>query len=417
MSTENENYSIHAAAPVTDTQFHANVTSSDDTPGTVSGEEAQAAMNFSISDAEELSPKRIQNRIVRDVDNLSRSGAYLMNEAFPLYQMGDYEEVYHRLRGLRAPMPGSTLVSESPIAGLEGLSEDEMNVTPLKQKISPEKAVSAVLNANADIMDIANVVSMALRTDLLTSRSLMAWRGYNGVPGMIGEDGLTAHPKLSGSHVLTGSDFSDTANSQPHDVFSNAVERISKDGKRSGDVGPVTAYVPTNVFWDLMRNDSLESRLPTDSTQTVNGANELETALSIDRVVEIRTKVPRTNDQGEPIAEDPDPSDSTPPPVVPVDEAEEDNILEPWDTSSATANRNIVVGAFGRDSGVMPWLVERLADHIGAAPMGDFALNMQEGFLMQGWTQPDPVISWRKMAQEIGLELIRPDNYVVIQDV
>lgn len=371
--------------------------------------EAQADVNFSLSDAQQLSPKRIQNRIVRDIDNMSRSGSYLMNQAFPLYGMDAYEEIYHRMRGLRPAMEGSSLASESPVQALEGLTEDDMSVTTLKEKISPEKALGETLNNQQQIMSVAELVSNALRTDLMNSRSLMAWRGYNGVEGMIGRDGLTAHPKLATDHVITGVDFSDTANSKPQDVFSQAEEAISRDGNFNvRDVGAITAYVPTDVYWDLLRNDALEARISTDSTQTLDGTNELETTLSIDNVVELRTRVPRTNANGETVDES-----GT---VVDFTNAEAENVLAPTDGAGDT-KRNVVVGAFGRGAGVMPWFTDRLSDIIASVPTGQWSVNMTEGFLLQGWTGHDPAISWRKIAQEIGLELIEPDNYVVIQDV
>lgn len=369
---------------------------------------AQADVNFSVSDAQSLSPKRIQNRIVRDIDNLTRTGSYVMNDAFPLYRMGDYQEIYHRMSGLRPAMKGSSLASESPIQALEGLSEDQMNITTLKEKISPEKALDQTLNANTNILNVAQLVSDALRTDMLNSRALMAWRGYNGVDGIIGEDGTSSHDDIATSHTLTGNDFSDETNSTPHSVFSEAEELISTDGDFSGNVGPVTAYVPTSVYWDLVRNDNLESRMSDMAAQTIDNVNELETVLSIDNIVEVRTQVPRTNTNGEPVD-----SSGT---VVDFTEAEQENILEPID-DTGTEQRNVVVGAFGPDSGVMPWLVDRLADHIGSAPTGQWSVNMSEGFLLQGWTGHDPAVSWRKIAQEIGLELIEPDNYVVMQGV
>lgn len=366
-------------------------------------------MQFSLARAEELSPKRIQNRIVRKVEQMDDNDAFITNEAFPLYRMGATTETYHRQNGLRAPMQGTSLVSESPVASLEDLDEDEMSVTTLKEKISPEKAVDQALNNEQQILNIAEYVSDALRMDLLTSRTLMAWRSYNGVEGMIGSQGTSAHSRIPTDHVITPTDpFSDEANSIPHDIFMQAQELIDIDGTGFNDLPPLTAYVPPSVLWNLKRNDDLEQRFSGVRVQTIDTMDDLSQVIPI-RIRAIRTKVARTNNNGEPIDENDN--------VVSVNNAVADNILEPYDPSIPGPVRNIVVGTFGQEAAVMPWFPDRLTDLLDNAPSGDFTMNQQLGFLLQRWAEHDPSVSWRKIAQEIGFHVIRGENFVVLQDV
>lgn len=365
--------------------------------------------NFTIADAKEISPKRVLNRIVRQINNLDDDRSYLMNNAFPLMQMGDSEAFYQQQRGLRSAMPGSSLVSESPVAGLEELEQDNVDISTLKEKISPEKALGAELNSQQEILDVAQYVSDALMTDAMNARSLMAWQGYNNTDGMIGKDGLTAHPDLDAEHVIKpSSQFSDFANSQPYDVFQTAMEEISLDGDTSGNVTPLTAYMPPSLYWDMKRNDNLESRF-TAVQQTIDSPEELASVLTVPEVQTLHTETARVNGNGEPLDEQGN--------IVPVDEAVADNVLAPYDHTNDQVNRNIVIGHFGMDSGVMPWYTDRLAAHIGSAPSGMWDVDTNLGMLVQGWTEHDPAISWRKIAQEVGLHLFRPDNYAVIQDV
>lgn len=365
--------------------------------------------NFTIADAKEIAPKRVLNRIIRQINNLEGERTYLMNNAFPLMQMGDSEVFYQQMRGLRSAMPGSSLVSESPVAGLEELEQDNVEISTLKEKISPEKALGPELNSQQEIMDVAEYVSNSLMTDALNARSLMAWQGYNNTDGMVGRDGLSAHPDLDAEHVIKpNAQFSNFSNSNPYDVFQAAMEEISLDGNLTGNLSPLTAYMPPSLFWDMKRNDNLEGRF-TAVQQTIDSPEELASVLTIPEIVLVHTEVARVNDNGEPLDEQGN--------IVPVDDAVADNVLEPYDDTTGQTNRNIVLGHFGMNSGVMPWYTERLAAHIGSAPTGMWDVDTNMGLLVQGWTEHDPAISWRKIAQEISLHLFRPDNFAVIQDV
>jgi hypothetical protein len=371
-------------------------------------------MNFSLSDAEQLSPKRIRNRIVRELDNMNRANSFMAPDVFPLIRLGSIEEIYHRMSGVRMPMPGASLTSESPTAGLEDLDEDTITVETMKEKISPEKAVDAELNSEQDILSIADYVSRSLRHDLELSRSHTAWRGYNGVEGLIGPEGNSAHSDIPSDHVLTPTTaFSDSANSDPYGAFNTAKWEIRDDGtdfEMLANGNSVTAYVPTTVLQDLEDNDDLESRHQGVNVQNIDDIDILTGTLPVDEIVEVATKTPRTNADGEPI-------DDTGAVVSDPQDAVQDNILEPYDAGDDTVRRNIVLGTPGPESAALPWLTDRLAEHVGTTPHGDFSADVNNGFIIQRWAEPDPSITWHKIAQELGFELFLPKNWAIIQDI
>lgn len=366
------------------------------------------AMNFSLAEAEQLSPKRIQSRIVRELEQMEQGDTYVASNYFPMYQMGSAKEIYHRQSGKVSPMSGTSLVSESKVAGLEDLDEDSMSITTLKRKISPEKAVDTALNSEQQILNIAEYVANNLLESLMMSRSMMSWRSWNNVDGMIGEDGTSPHPKIPNTHVESpATQFSDTANSSPHDFFMRAAEDIDTDGSGFNNLGPITAVMSPSVMWDLMANDNLESRFSGVATQVIDDLSKLSQVIPV-QIEIVRTEVPRTNDNGEPLDSDGN--------VVPLPDATFDNILEPWDGSNRV--RNIVVGTYGQDAALMPWFTDRLEDHLDDVPPGgNFSVDVSNGYIVQSWTTHDPIISWRKIAQEIGFEMIRGDNFAIIQDV
>lgn len=367
--------------------------------------------NFSLSKAEELSPKRIRQQIVRDLDNMNRTNAFIADQVFPLTQLGASEEIFHRQDGSRMPMPGAGLTSESPTVGLEDLDEDTISVETFKEKISPEKYVDGALNSQQEILRVAQRVAGALRHDLLAARSMVAWRSYNGIDGMVGAEGDSAHPDIDTTHVITPSAaYSDDSNSDPHTDFFNAKYLIRDDGSGFEMLNEMVVYMSPSAIRDLSTHADLESRFSGVQVQNIDEREILESVLPIGRIQEINTKVVRTNSNGEPIDENGNVVDSP-------SDAAKDNILEPYNESAGTTKRNIVIGMPGEASAVMPWMTDRLASHIEEAPTSDWAVNMQNGFLVQSWAENDPAVSYRKIAQEIGLKLVRPNNWAVIQDI
>lgn len=368
-------------------------------------------MAFTLSKADTISPKTLRNEIVRDLDNREREGALIATEVFPLVELSDSQETFFTMDGAEMPMPRGDLAAESTVVDMEDLDEDQIDVDTFKAKISPEKGANTELNSDQEILNLFEAAADTLRLRLEIARSMIAWRGYGGIEGMIGETGDSAHSDIDADHVITpATAFSDTANSTPQDHFTEADFQISNDGDNLDQAGPVTAYVSPSVLRDLKQNDDLEGRF---SGVEVQGLTEDQVAnvLPIDNIVEVRTQVVRTDANGQPI-------DDAGNVVEDPGNAAKDNILEPYDAGAGTQRRNVVMGAPGEVSGFIPWFADRLAEHAQQAPPGgDFAVDMQNGFMTQMWTENDPLVTWFKIAQEVGFHLHRPDNWAVIQDI
>jgi hypothetical protein len=368
-------------------------------------------MSFTLADADLLSPKTVRNEIVRDIDNMSRMDELHATDVFPLVALSDSEETYYKMDGIRTGMQAAGLTSESPVGNMERLTEDDISVSTYKQKLSPEKGVDTELNTQEEILRLFEAAADFLREDLRLTRSRISWQGDSEVDGVIGADGQTAHPDIDSSHVLTPTTaYSDLANSNPQDDFTEADYLISDDGTALAEAGMLTAYVSPSLMYDLKQNDDLEDRF---SGVEVRGLTEQQVAnvLPFDQIEVVRTKLVRTDSNGQPVDDNGNQVDDP-------SNAATDNVLEPYDSANSTKRRNIVIGAPGEVSGFIPFFVDRLSEMAdNAPPSGDMSVDTTNGFMTQTWTQNDPAVSWLKIAQEVGFHLHRPDNWVVIQDV
>jgi len=368
-------------------------------------------MAFTISQADTVSPKTLRNEIVRDLDNRTRQNALIATDVFPPVELSDSSETYYTMDGAEMPMPRSDLSAESRVVDIDDLDESTVGVETFKAKTAPEKGADTELNTDAEILNLFEASADNLRLRLEIARSMVSWRGYGGIDGMIGSEGQTAHPDLDASHVFTASTaFSDTANSTPQDTIIDASFQIEDTGDMLDSAGQITAYLSPSVLRDLKKNDDLEGRFSGVDTQGL-AEDQVANILPVDEIQEVRTQVVRTDANGQPldgsgnVAEDPS-------------NAVKDNILEPYDESADTQRRNVVIGAPGRVSAFIPWFADRLAEHgRQAPPSGDFSVDMANGFLTQMWTENDPLVTWFKIAQEIGFHLHRPDNWSILQDV
>jgi len=367
-------------------------------------------MPFTLSDARELSPKALRNEIVQKIDQQARGDEAAATDFFPLVELSNPKETFFRMDGLRAGMEAVDFGAESPIGDIEAPTEDEVDVSTYKRKISPEKGVDTELNSPEEILRLFDATAEFLATDILVTRERITWQGDAEVEGLIGQDGETAHSDFDADHVLTGNDYTSTSTVTPQDDFTEADYLITDDGNMLGQTDGIGAAVSPSVMRDLKQNDDLESRF---SGVAVQGLTEEQVAnvIPFDYITTVTQKTVRRNASGEPI-------DTNGNVVEDPTDAARDNVLEPWDPNNSTNRRNVVVGAFGEVSGFLPWFAERLAEHAeDAPPSGDFAIDTSMGFLTQRWTENDPLVSWFKAAQEIGFHVHRPENYVIIQDV
>jgi len=363
---------------------------------------------FTLREANLRSPEAIQNRIVRQLQQIDGGNRLVTSEIFPLVELSDSRETHFTMDGLRTTMRQTDLASESPVGDIGDLGERDLSVSTFKKKIQAEKGVDTELNSQREILNLFNAISDALMEDVLMTRAQVAWQGtINGdIDGIIGTEGATAHPEIPSSHVLTPSTaYSDSANSTPLNDFIDAESLISQDGSALEQAGSITAYMSPNVVRDMKLNDDLASDYDSIAALT---EQQLADSFQIDRIRPIRTQLPRFNSDGEPV-------DASGDVVADPANAARDNVLEPHDGN--TNVRNIVITAPGQASAFMPWFLDRLNEMGQQAPHGDVSVDSANGWMTQTWTENDPLVTWFAAKQEIGFHIMRGDNFVVIQDI
>jgi len=365
-------------------------------------------MPYTLQDANLHSPEAVMNRVVRRINQMEDDARLVTNDIFPLVELSDTSEKHFTMDGMRTGMTQTAIASESPVGDIESLGERDVTVETFKKKIQPEKGVDTELNSQGEILNLFNAVADALMEDILLTRAKVAWRGDGDVDGLVGTDGQTAHPEIPGDHVVApATPYSDTANAEPIQDMVDAEYRITDDGSALGQAGALTVYLTPSILKDLKLNDDIQNQY--DNIRALT-EQQLADAFQVDSVRVVRTKLVRTNADGEPI-------DDAGNIVGQADNAARDNVLEPYDAGAGTQRRNIVVGAPGQVSAFMPWFLDRLAERGDAAPSGDVSVDATNGWMTQTWTENDPLVSWFKAAQEIGFHLMRGENWYVIQDI
>lgn len=368
---------------------------------------------LTLSRADELSPETVRNQIVRDLSQLQTRGPRI-DDVLPTIVLTDSEETYYRMNEGVLPMRQTALSAEAPIGASEDLSQDQYSVDTFQKKRSPERGADFELNTDEDLLNAFNWAVNQLERELRITREIAGWQGLDDVDGFIGPDGQTAHPALSSDHVITpGTAFSDHANSTPQDHFHQADFLIDDDATLLDEMPTPTAYVSPSVVQDLKQNDDLESRFSGVETQGLT-EEQVASIIPLDNMSTVYTQVVRTNEDGQPIDENDNVVDER-------GDAAKDNILEPYDVSAGTNRRNIVFGTAGdaRAAG-MPVLTDRLNNIVERGdeePNGSWSVDETMGFVTQSWWNNDPPQTWYKIAQEIGIEMVRPENFVVIQDI
>jgi hypothetical protein len=368
---------------------------------------------LTLTRADELSPETVRNQIVRDLAQLQTRGPRI-DDVLPTLVLTDSEETYYRMDSGVMPMRQTALSAEAPIGGSQDLSKDQYSVDTFQKKRSPERGADFELNTDQDLLNAYNWAVNQLERELRITREIAGWQGLDDVDGFIGPDGETAHPALSSDNVLTpGTAFSDHGNSTPQDTFHTAWFRVENDGLMLDEMPQPTTYMSPSVLQDLKQNEDLENRFSGVEVQGLT-AEQVEGVVPVPNIELVYTKTIRTNDKGQPVDENGDV-------VEERSEAAQDNILEPYDFGAGTNRRNIVYGTLGvPETASMPVLTDRLDNIVrrsGVDMMGEWAVDETMGFLTQSWANPDPAETWYKIAQEIGVEMIRPENVVVIQDI
>lgn len=368
---------------------------------------------LTLNRADNLSPTTVRNQIVRDLNQFNARGPSI-DDIIPTLVLSDSEEQYYRMDSAVLPMKQAALDAEAPIADTEDMSTDTYNVDTFQQKRSPERGADFELNTDQELLNAFQWVVDQLERAIRITREIAGWQGLDDVDGLIGEDGNSAHSDIDSTHVITpGTAWSDHANSTPQDDLMAAEEEVSIDGLMLDELPVPTAYIPPSVMYDLRQNDDLEGRFSGVETQGLT-EDQVAGIIPVENVQTVWTKTIRRDDNGQPI-------DSSGNVVQDRSNAVKDNILEPWDEGSSTNRRNVVIGTAGDPrAAAMPVLTDRLNNIVERAdedPVGSWSVDNTLGFVTQSWMTPDPVETWYKVAQEIGVEMVRPENWAIIQDI
>lgn len=362
--------------------------------------------------ADTLSPETVTNTIVEQNMMLDTRGATI-DSVLPLHVMGDSEEVYFRKDNTLLPLSSAGLTGEAPVGYMGDMAKQYRNVSTYRNKVNPaEQGANFELNTGPELLDLYEWAGDYLERRMRLRREVTGWRGDADVEGFIGREGDAAHSDIPTDHVITSSaEYSDGSNSDPHGDFMAVQEEVDINGVRLEEMGTPTAYMPPSVLYDLLSHPDLESRVSGVNIQNLN-AETLTQVLPIPDIEVVYTKTTRTNSNGEPV-------DASGNVVSDPEDAAKDNVLTPYDSAAGETKRNIVYGAPGDISGVMPVLTDRLSEVMEAVPNmpGEFSVDDTLGFMVHQWADPNQKAAWFEIGQEVGVELHAGENWGIIQDI
>lgn len=331
---------------------------------------------------------------------------------FPLVNLDNPQDEWYTSDSVRGPMQPSAPSAESPIGSLELPSKDDVTVETYKKKYNPEKEAADALD-DIDEFGLYQLAATALRMEIFLTREQITWRGDEVVDGLVGPEGGAAHPEIPTEHVLTpATPWSDSTNGTPYADLTDLAFRIRDNGRFSANQPRPTVFAPPSVTRDVAASDDMENRVSGVRVQSLD-TDEVQSIVDpeIGNIAEVYVYVPRTNANGEYIDSDGNVVDD-------LEDAARDNILEPWDPSAGAQVRNVVLGRPGVASAYVPWYSDRLDNHAdNVPPTGDVAMDSNNGFITQVWTDNDPISSWFKAMQEVGFKLATPENWGVIRGV
>lgn len=376
-----------------------------------------------LRNARDLSPEVLRNEIVNKVDQMERiqvgdgQGFASALNTFPTIDLDNPDESWYTMETVRGPMSPTSLNSESPVGTIDLPDVDDLETHSYKKKYQPEKGVQTELDKGDVDYSVFARAAAILRLEIFVTREQITWRGDSNIEGLIGQRGGDPHSELDSDKVITPSTaWSDTANSDPYSDLSAVGHRIMNNGRLFGQEVAPRIYMPPSVARDLKRNEDMESRVSGVRIQSLD-LSDVSEILDEDlgAIRRVMVYLPRTNADGEYIDENGNVVDS-------ADDAALDNVLEPWDpdadAGAGAQRRHVVIGRPGVNSANIPWFGDALAEYENdVPPNGDVAIDNQNGFMTQVWSENDPLTTWYKAAQEIGFHLATPENWGVIQDV
>lgn len=372
-----------------------------------------------LRNARDLSPEVLRNEIVNKVDQMERiqvgegQGFASALNTFPLLDLDNPDESWYTMETVRGPMQSTALSSESPVGTIDLPDTDDLTTEPYKKKLQPEKGVQTELDKGQVNYSVFARAAAMLRLEIFVTREQITWRGDSNIEGLVGQHGNDPHSDIPTDQKITPStSWDDTVNSDPYSDLSAVGHRIMNNGRLFGAEATPTIYMSPSTARDMKRNEDFKERVSGVRVQSLD-LTDVQELLDEDlgAIRRVMVYLPRTNANGEYIDENGNVVES-------ADQAALDNVLDPYDPGAGTQVRHAIVGRPGVNSANIPWFSDALSEYESdVPPNGDVAVDNQNGFMTQVWSENDPLTTWYKAAQEIGFHLATPENWAVISDV
>jgi len=369
-----------------------------------------------VRNADLLKPEVIRNQMVDKADQIERiemgdgqQYASAMSE-FPLINLDNPTEHYYTYDGATARMHPTSYDAESPTGEIDLPSKEDITIQSYKEKFNPQKGVETHLSGISPGAFSRAVSKLQLK--IFFTREQIAWRGDEAVDGLIGQFGGSAHPDIDSDHVIdVATAWSDSANATPYDDVTSLAFEIVNNGYLGGNQQVLpNIYMGAETLRDLKQTDDMEDRLPSTNYQQVTSealANLI--TENVNNILPVMVYAPREDADGNFI-------DANGNEVDDAGNAAMDNILEPYDPSSGTVQRNVVIGRPGASSAFFPWFLDRLQEREGEVP-GDMSIDPNNGFFTQVWNSPDPIATYLAAKQEVGFTIQRGENWALLRGV
>lgn len=367
--------------------------------------------------ARSLKPEILRNEIVEYVDQMERievggdgTHASAMSE-FPLVNIDDPDEQWWTMDGVRAAMPAAAYGSESPLGVLDTPDRDSHEVFAYKRKYRPDKGAETEFDTTP--FSLYARAAAVLRMEIYLRREQVAWLGDRNIHGLTGQYGTDPHPDIqAANHVINpAAPWDDEEAARPYRDLTDGAFEVINNGMM-GATGEPTLYTSPSVMRDVKRSEDMESRLSGVRLRSVT--NEAVQELIDEEIGAIRrvmVYLPRQNANGNFINRDGEIVDE-------IDDAAMDNVLEPYNPETGETTRNAIIARPGVGSAYMPWFSDRLLERANNAPdPGAISVDNANGFFTQVWNEHDPIMPNFKAAQEIGFQILRPENFLIIHDV
>ena len=369
--------------------------------------------------ANALRPEIVRNEIVNKLDQMEyiqmggedNNYASAMSEV-PMVNMDNPEEIYYTYDLVAGRLQPVSAGAESPVGSLDLPEKERYSTGSYKEKIQPEKGVGPRTAATPFDMQANLVQKFQLKVFL--TREQVFWRGDEQLDGLVGMFGQSAHDELDSDHVVVlDTPWSDATNGQPYEVITNSAYSVIDDGMPGGNSDALpTVYVSPPTYRDIKLSKNITGKLSDNDRKIANHSLMMDLlGDEIDNIKQVWVKIPRENVQGEYVDEEGNV-------VKRAKDAAFDYALDPYDPDTGENVRNAVVGRPGPGSAFMPWWLGDLLDYQeDVPPSGEMAIDRQNGFFTQRWSEHDPTGTWTKVGTEFGNHLRRPENWTVVRNV